>query len=283
MVLVARRRHSDATGTRPRGRRRLQPGCTPRLGNAAFTVCPTECVGTRPSPYLSELGEGMPPEDRHHVDRPHGVLTALSTPAIRADGPTRSAVDGVLVWDNYPVNDRADRRGSLHLGPYTGTATRDWCEVVGGVLCNPMTQAHASLSCRSRPRWNSARLPIPRRAEDSWSAAIADVGADHAEAFAVFGRACARQPHRRARRPRLHPAASTSSRTSSTVPAGSPRSAAVADELRATRTLTDSFPAGDDSLSNELAPWAFGARVEAEAGLAALRLIQQSRPVATPR
>ncbi len=28
--------------------------------DAAFTVCPTEYVGTRPSPYLAELGKGLP-------------------------------------------------------------------------------------------------------------------------------------------------------------------------------------------------------------------------------
>lgn len=51
----------------------MQPGLAPRqaalvtwlysaLDGAALTMCPTEYVGTHPSPYLSELGRAMPPE-----------------------------------------------------------------------------------------------------------------------------------------------------------------------------------------------------------------------------
>jgi hypothetical protein len=57
--------------------------------------------------------------------------------------------------------------------------------------------------------------------------------------------------------------------------------AAVADELRAARALPDAFgAAGDDPLAAEVGPWAAAARREAVAGLAALRLLQQLRPVA---
>src|SRR5947209_6903432 len=58
---------------------------------------------------------------------------------------------------------------------------------------------------------------------------------------------------------------------------------AVASELRAARTLGDALAPGstDDPLLLEIGPWAHAARTEAEAGLAALRLLQQVRPVAT--
>ena len=35
---------------------------TERLPGASVTVCPTEYVGTRPSPYLGDLARGLPPE-----------------------------------------------------------------------------------------------------------------------------------------------------------------------------------------------------------------------------
>jgi hypothetical protein len=63
--------------------------------------------------------------------------------------------------------------------------------------------------------------------------------------------------------------------------------AAIATELRAARVLGDAFLVPDpadaaaDPLAAEVAPWAVAARAEAEAGLAALRLLQQVRPVAT--
>jgi hypothetical protein len=56
--------------------------------------------------------------------------------------------------------------------------------------------------------------------------------------------------------------------------------------LRAAKRVRDDFgPDRDDAspLDEELAPWANAAVVEADAGLAALRLLQQLRPVATLR
>ena len=91
MVLVARRRHSDASRDSRRGRRPSPPGCTPSSADAAFTVCPTEYVGTRPSPYLSELGAGMPPEIDIMWTGPTVCSPHDRAPATRSDGPTRSA------------------------------------------------------------------------------------------------------------------------------------------------------------------------------------------------
>ena len=64
--------------------------------------------------------------------------------------------------------------------------------------------------------------------------------------------------------------------------------AELAGELRRVRGLPEAFPAPaeesgadpGDPLGAQLAPWARAARAHAEAGLAALRLIQQVRPVA---
>jgi hypothetical protein len=55
------------------------------------------------------------------------------------------------------------------------------------------------------------------------------------------------------------------------------------DVLKAAKRIRDDFdPAADPSaLTAEVAPWAAAAAVEADAGLAALRLLQQLRPVAS--
>ncbi|MDQ1382338.1 MAG: hyaluronoglucosaminidase, partial [Actinomycetota bacterium] len=104
----------------------MQPGLAPRqaalvtwlhsaLDGASLTMCPTEYVGTRPSPYLAELGSGMPAA----VDVMWTGPTVCS-PSLSADdarGWTRALGDRrVIVWDNYPVND-ALMTASLHLGP----------------------------------------------------------------------------------------------------------------------------------------------------------------------
>src|SRR4051794_30081158 len=246
------------------------------LGGGAFAVCPTEYVGTRPSPYLSELGAGMPPE----IDIMWTGPTVCS-PEISVDDASgwADALGGrrVLVWDNYPVNDALMTR-SLHLGPYVGRDP-DLCDVVGGVLCNPMTQAYAS-RIPLATAMEFLRAPDEYDADDAWTRAIADVGGHNAEPLAVLGRACYDSPI--ASPDDLHLAQRVDELEDELDgPGWIGAVAAVADELRAARALPEQFSPGEDPLASELAPWAFGARIEAQAGLAALRLIQQSRPVAT--
>jgi hypothetical protein len=53
----------------------------------------------------------------------------------------------------------------------------------------------------------------------------------------------------------------------------------AAEVLRAAQRIKDDFD-GDDALAREVRPWAAAAATEAAAGLAALRLMQQIRPVA---
>jgi hyaluronoglucosaminidase len=265
----------------------MQAGLAPRqaslatwlhaqLGGAAFTVCPTEYLGTRPSPYLSELGAGMPSE----IDIMWTGPTVCSPQISVGDAlGWADALGGrrVLVWDNYPVNDALMTR-SLHLGPYGGREP-ELCEVVGGVLCNPMTQTYASLVPLATAM-DFLRAPDEYDAGESWARAIADVGGERAEPLAVLARACVDSPiaspddlELAQRVDELEDALDG--------PGWITVVAALAEELRAARALTEAFPAGGNALANEVAPWALSARLEAEAGLAALRLIQQSRPVAT--
>ena len=267
----------------------LQPGLAPRqaalvtwlrsaLPDAALTMCPTEYVGTHPSPYLAELGAGLPAD----VDVMWTGPTVCSPELHAADaqGWTQALGDRrVIVWDNYPVND-ALMTGSLHLGPYEGRDA-DLAGVVGGVLCNPMTQARASqIALATAMEFLSE--PDAYDAAASWSRAIAAVGGDRADPLSVLARACADSP---IAEPDTLDLARRVDELEHEVdgPGWSAAAAEIRAELRAARAVTEAFPdpAGpDDPLGEEVGPWAAAARREAEAGLAALRLIQASRPVA---
>lgn len=268
----------------------LQPGIAPRqaalvtwlyaaLDGAALTMCPTEYVGTHPSPYLSDLGAGMPPA----VDVMWTGPTVCS-PHLRASdavGWTKALGDRrVVVWDNFPVND-ALMTASLHLGPYVGRDP-DLADVVGGILCNPMNQAYAS-QIPLATAMDFLRDPDGYDPAASWAAAITDVGGARAEPLAVLARACADSPI-------SEPDTLDLARRVATLEAtltGPDWTGPVADlrsELHQARALGDAFPqpaAADDPLGREVGPWAAAARPAAVAGLAALRLIQASRPVAT--
>lgn len=270
----------------------MQPGLAPRqaalatwlysaLGGADLTLCPTEYVGTRPSPYLSELNAGMPAA----VDVMWTGPTVCS-PQLTADdarGWTK-ALGGrrVIVWDNYPVND-ALMTGSLHLGAYQGRDP-DLVDVVGGVLCNPMTQAYASQVALGTAM-DFLAGPDGYDAGDSWSSVIADVGGDRREPLRVLARACADSPIAEPATLDLAVAVEQLEREL-TGPDWSVAVTAIRDELRAARSLTEAFPPpsgpapATDRLGAEVAPWAAAARRAADAGLAALRLVQASRPVA---
>jgi hyaluronoglucosaminidase len=268
----------------------MQSGLAPRqaalaswvhaaLAPAAVTVCPTEYVGTRPSRYVGELSGALPAD----VDLMWTGPTVCS-PEISADdarGWAKAVNDHrVVVWDNYPVND-ALMTNCLHLGPYRGRDP-DLVDVVGGVLCNPMIQARASLVALATAM-DFLRDPDGYDAEASWARAIADVGGERAASLAVLARACADGPV--AHPDTLDLAVQVHALEDELDGPGWPGAiAAVAAELRAARALVDTFPRrgpAGDPLGAEIAPWARAARAEAEAGLAALRLLQQVRPVAT--
>ncbi len=118
----------------------------------------------------------------------------------------------------------------------------------------------------------------------SWARAIADVGGERAASLAVLARACADSP---LSRPEALDLAQRADALEDAMdgPDWPDAVGGLATELRAARALGDAFAAGsaDDPLAAEVAPWAQAARTEAEAGLAALRLLQQVRPVATFR
>jgi hyaluronoglucosaminidase len=240
--------------------------------DASLTLCPTEYVGTRPSPYLAELGAGVPAD----VDVMWTGPTVCS-PTLRADDARgwTEALGGhrTIVWDNTPVND-ATMTHELHLGPYLGRDP-DLADLVAGVLCNPMTQARASM-LQLATAMEFLRDPDRYDAPAAWADACRELGGDRADLLAVLARACADGPL-------VAPGQLELTRLVDCLEAalGGPgwvgAAAAVAAELRAARSLPAAFADGD--LGAEIGPWAAAAASAASAGLAALRLIQQVTPV----
>jgi hyaluronoglucosaminidase len=241
-----------------------------------LTLVPTEYIGTRPTSYLEDLAAGLPSD----VDVMWTGPTVCS-PVIRAADARAwaSALAGrrPLLWDNYPVNDGTMER-SLHLGPYRGREP-ELTDELDGVLCNPMLQPHAS----EVPLATAADfLCAPEKYDPtaSWSRAIAAVGRSRATALRSLAAACADGPVL----PPEHLEANvlvTALVDAAGGPAWPGAVRAIRDHFAAAQDARRAWAdAGDDPLAAELEPWLGAAVVEAEAGLAALRLVQQTYPVA---
>src|SRR5204862_7748070 len=139
-------------------------------------------VGPRPSRSLGALGAGLAAD----VDVMWTGPTVCPPPP-RADAARgwTGALRGhrTVVWDNTPVND-ATMVNELHLGPYLGRDAA-LADLVGGVLCNPMTQSRASL-VQLATAMDFLRDPDGYDAQESWATACADVGGDRAAPLAVL-------------------------------------------------------------------------------------------------
>jgi hyaluronoglucosaminidase len=244
-------------------------------GITHLTVVPTEYVGTRSSPYLTGLDGGLPSA----VDIMWTGPTVCSPTVTAEDAAAWRAAVGdrpMLLWDNFPVNDAVMER-ELHLGAYRGREAALGA-VLDGVLCNPMLQPTASLV----PLITAGEfLAAPDRYDESaaWDAAIEEVGGTRAPALRAIARACADGPLAEAAR---LPAASLVTALGDEIdgPGWMPTATALREELDALRAAARGWDA-DDELGCELARWTEQGRREADAGLAALRLLQQIRPVAS--
>jgi beta-N-acetylglucosaminidase len=166
---------------------------------------------------------------------------------------------------------------SLHLGPYRGRAP-ELTDELGGVLCNPMLQAHASQVALATAA-DFLLAPQAYDPEASWSRAIAALGQSRAPALGALAAACADGP--------LLPPEHLEAHTLVTAlvdSAGGPdwpeAVCALRDHLTAAKKAGRAWADADnDPLRAELEPWLAAAATEAEAGLAALRLVQQTYPV----
>lgn len=247
-----------------------------RRSGAQLTLVPTEYVGTRPTSYLRGLAAGLPADV--------GVMwtgPTVCSPVIRADDARSwaAALAGrqPILWDNYPVNDGTMER-SLHLGPYRGREP-DLTHELDGVLCNPMLQAHASQVALATA---ADFLCGPERydPEASWSAALTAVGGSRAPALSALASACADGPLLPAAHLQAHALAAAVA-DEADGPDWPDAVAAMRDHLAAVRSARGAWAdAPDDPLGAEIEPWLARAAIEADAGLAALRLLQHVRPVA---
>jgi hyaluronoglucosaminidase len=247
-----------------------------RARGLRLSVVPTEYIGTHPGPYLTELVAGCPPT----VDLCWTGPTVCSPTITVADAQAwHDALGGrpLLLWDNFPVNDSVMEH-ELHLGPYRGRA-RDLADVVDGVLCNPMIQPRASLV----PLATAADFlgdPATYDESASWERAISAVGGRRSGPLRALARACADSALASPEELPLH-AMAVALADELDGPGWPETLARVRTELRDLRDAARAWDdAPEDPLALELAPWLAQARCEAEAGLAALRLLQQIRPVA---
>jgi hyaluronoglucosaminidase len=240
-----------------------------------LALCPTEYVGMRATQYLAVLGSELDPAIELMWTGP----TVCSATITAADARAWSGAVGgrrPLLWDNYPVNDGA-MEPSLHIGPYRGREP-ELADAAGGVLCNPMRHAYTSQVALATAA-DYLRAPDEYDADASWARAIDDVGGVRAPSLRVLAAACADSSL-------CEPAELELARfvDELTLDMGAPgwtsTVRAAASALRATKQLRDAF-GDDDALAQEVAPWAGTAATEADAGLAALRLLQQLRPVAS--
>lgn len=248
-----------------------------RVGGPRLTVVPTEYIGTRPSPYLSELGAGLASD----IDVMWTGPTVCSPRIDAADARAWRAALGahpLLLWDNYPVND-AVMDAELHLGPYRGR-TPDLTDEVDGVLCNPMIQPHAS---RVALATAAEFLADPDGYDEggAWRRAIEAVGGPRAEPLGALARACADGPLMVPEQLLVHQLVGIVERAL-TDAEWAEGFEGLRDELTVLRGAAGAYrDAAEDPLAGELEPWLVQATREADAGLAALRLVQQVRPVAT--
>jgi hyaluronoglucosaminidase len=246
--------------------------------DASLSLCPTEYVGTRSSPYLSELARGLPAD----VDVMWTGPTVCSPTITVADARGRAAALGgrrPLVWDNFPVSD-GPMEPSLHLGPYRGREP-GLADEVAGVLCNPMRHPQASKLGLATAA-DFLRDPDGYDAQTSWRAAIDAVGGVRRGPLRVLAEACADSPLSDPGELDLHRRVD-GLREELDGPGWCEPLRNVVEALRAAKRVRDDFDADahpDCALTREVAPWAQVAAREADVGLAALRLLQQVRPVA---
>jgi len=241
-----------------------------------LTLVPTEYVGTRPTSYLRGLAAGLPPD----VDVMWTGPTVCS-PVIRAEDARSwaAALAGrhLILWDNYPVNDGTMER-SLHLGPYRGREP-DLTDELDGVLCNPMLQAHASQVALATAA-DFLCTPEQYDPEASWSAALTAVGGSREPALRALASVCADGPLLPAERLEAHTLTAAVD-DAADGPDWPDAVAVTRDHLAAVRRARSAWAdTPDDPLGVEIEPWLGRAEVEADAGLAALRLLQHVRPVA---
>jgi hypothetical protein len=125
------------------------------LPEVRVLVCPTyysfdpvleQYFGQMPSNYWPQLGVDMPREAEIFWTGNHVCSKSISTHDIESivDQLGRS----VILWDNYPVNDGAERSKFLYTSKLSARSS-SLSAYISGHLCNPMNQGLLSLPALS--------------------------------------------------------------------------------------------------------------------------------------
>jgi hypothetical protein len=224
--------------------------CEHLAGRASLVLVPTEYCGSRRTPYLDALADGVP------GDVPIGWTgeAVMNDEITAAEARARAAAVGgrsPLVWDNYPVNDgmMGDR---LHLGPLRGRDP-DLHSTCVGYLANPMVQPGAS----KLPLGSVAAFIRGDDALDAWAAEADTLG------WRVFAEAT----------DGAVPRALVQALATSTRDAWVEYAHPLAEWLQAAATCAA------PGIEDEAGAWIDQVHLEASVGLDAVRLVQATRPV----
>jgi hyaluronoglucosaminidase len=224
------------------------------LGDRArLMLAPTEYTGTQSTPYLDALASGVPDD----VPIAWTGITVVCDEITAAQAEARADSLGgraPLVWDNYPVND-ATMGDHLFVGPLRGRAP-ELAARCSGYLANPMVQPRASCL----PLASVAAYLRGDDPEQVWADEARDQG------WTMVAEACDGV------RPR--------ELVADVVTTAARGGEAWLDALAAARAWMAaaeraSVPA---SLSDEVSRWVDQVRVEAGAGLLAVRVLERLRP-----
>lgn len=231
-------------------------------------VCPTDYAGNDVTAYRRHFARTAPP-DAVVAWTGHDIVVG----AVSRDDIDRAAASyqrRLVLWDNFPVNDFEPSR--LFLGPLTGRTTNLAGSALVGVLTNPMVQAAPSrIPLVSVAEWAtdppgydpaaSARRALPMVAE----AGAADL--------ASLVRACSAWPPTADQDTELLHLADN---TLIGVPDALAMLTIRLEELaRGCRTAAE-----PETLVSALRPWLDAGATVAEAGLAAVRLLQAATATA---
>lgn len=156
-----------------------------KTGARPLLVVPTEYHGTQVSQYRTRLAQQLTPKatlfwSGREVISPTIPLGELT------DAETAFGGRSLAIWDNYPVNDYADRFDAdrLLLGPLEGR-DKTLAAASEGIYFNAMNEAEFSqlaLFTAADFAWNPTAYDAP----SSWEASVAALGGSRAAALRAF-------------------------------------------------------------------------------------------------
>ncbi|MFB6610853.1 beta-N-acetylglucosaminidase domain-containing protein [Agromyces sp. NPDC056379] len=164
---------------------KIQAFLDAKAGARPLLVVPTEYFSTRSTVYRTRLVQLMTPKATLYWSGPE-VISPTITESDFADAEDAFGGRPIAIWDNYPVNDYADRFSAdrLLLGPVEGRDA-SLAQQSAGITFNAMQQAEFSqpaLFTAADFAWN----PGAYDKAASWEAAVAALGGSRTDALRAF-------------------------------------------------------------------------------------------------